>query len=232
MNKRAAIVQSSYIPWKGYFDLIAYVDEFILYDDVQFTKRDWRSRNQIKTHDGAKWLTVPVKVKGRYYQTIREVEISSDTWAKSHWGSIYQSYRNAPYFRKIESWLKPIYLENSYTHLSCLNRRLIIAICEYLNIDTSIKSSWDYQLIDGKTERLASICKQANASTYVSGPAARSYIDERIFSNYKIEIEWFEYGQYPEYAQSGGDFLHNVSILDLLFNCGDNATEFMKSTHY
>ena len=172
-NKKIAIVQSNYIPWKGYFDMIAAVDEFILYDDMQYTRRDWRNRNQIKTPQGLQWLTVPVKVKGKYHQTIRETEIDGMEWAKLHWKSLCQHYRRAKHFNAIAQELEPLYLQTEYSHLSQLNRTLIEWVCVKLGIKTIISNSWDYQLIDGKTERLADLCVQAGGSEYISGPAAR-----------------------------------------------------------
>src|SRR5579859_8225876 len=137
--KKVAIVQSNYIPWKGYFDLIAAVDEFILFDDMQYTRRDWRNRNQIKTPQGVQWLTVPVLVKGKYHQKIRETEIDGAEWASAHWKALTQNYRRAAHFDEIAAWLEPIYATESFTHLSSLNRRLIGAICAYLHINTAIR---------------------------------------------------------------------------------------------
>lgn len=111
MNKRIAILQSNYIPWKGYFDMIAAVDEFILYDDMQYTRRDWRNRNQIKTPQGVQWLTVPVRVKGKYDQTIRETEIDGIDWAGTHWKIIAQNYRRAPRFEEVAAVFEPLYLQ-------------------------------------------------------------------------------------------------------------------------
>jgi hypothetical protein len=142
--KKVAIVQSNYIPWKGYFDLIASVDEFIVYDDMQYTRRDWRNRNLIKTPQGLQWLTVPVKVKGKYHQTIRETEIDGTEWAQVHWKAFCQNYRRAPYFEEIAALCEPLYLQRQYTHLSALNRAFIETICGYLGIGTKISNSWDY----------------------------------------------------------------------------------------
>jgi len=226
--KKVAISQSNYVPWKGYFDMIAAVDEFILYDDMQYTRRDWRNRNKIKTPQGLQWLTVPVQVKGRYYQTIRETEISDADWGREHWKALSQNYRRAPFFDEIATWLAPIYLDEAWTHLSPLNRRLIEAVCRYLGIDTKISVSWDYALCGGKSERLVSLCAQAGGAEYVSGPAAKSYIDESAFSSAGIRLTWFDYEGYLEYPQLWGDFVHQVSIVDLLFNCGKSATRYMK----
>lgn len=227
-ERRVAIVQSCYIPWKGYFDLIGSVDEFILYDDMQYTRRDWRNRNQIKTPQGLQWLTVPVKVKGRYFQTIRETEIDGQGWRADHWKALLQNYRRAPHFERIAAVLEPYYLHHEYTHLSELNYALTKAICALLGIETTLKWSWDYALADGKTERLVDLCRQANASMYLSGPAARDYIEADQFAQAGIELEYFDYSDYPTYPQLWGEFQHGVSVLDLLFNCGNDASRHMK----
>lgn len=226
--KKIAILQSNYIPWKGYFDMIAAVDEFILYDDMQYTRRDWRNRNQIKTPQGVQWITVPVKVKGKYKQTIRETEIDGNDWQAAHWKTIALNYRKAPHFAEIAAIFEPLYLEKTYSHISMLNRTFIEAVCRYLGIETKITNSWDYNLLDGKTERLADLCTQAGGSEYISGPAAKDYIEEQVFSERGIKLTWFDYAGYPEYPQLWGDFTHGVSILDLLFNCGKDAPCYMK----
>lgn len=230
--KKVAILQSNYIPWKGYFDLIASVDEFILYDEMQYTRRDWRNRNQIKTPQGLQWLTVPVKTKGKYLGKICDIEIDGDDWALVHWKSLVQNYRRAPYFQEIATWLEPLYLGESYSHISQLNRCFISAVCWYLGIRTPITSSSNYKLLDGKTERLAGICDQAGGSEYISGPSAKGYIQEEIFEDMGIKLTWFDYIGYPEYPQMWGDFVHGVSILDLLFNCGDAAPRYMRYVRY
>ncbi|AOB33094.1 hypothetical protein AKI39_23585 [Bordetella sp. H567] len=226
--KKVAIVQSNYIPWKGYFDMIAAVDEFILYDDMQYTRRDWRNRNLIKTPQGPQWLTVPVRVKGKYLQKINETEIDGEEWAALHWRSIVQNYKKAAYFSQIASWLEPLYMEEKYSLLSDLNRRLIVAVCKYLAIKTEITDSSEYRLAEGKTERLVDICRQAAGAEYISGPAAKDYVDARLFEAAGIKLTWFDYSGYPEYPQLWGDFSHGVTILDLLFNCGEEASRYMR----
>lgn len=229
MSKKVVIIQSNYIPWKGYFDLIATADEFIIYDDMQFTKNDWRNRNQIKTPQGIIWLTIPVGQNIR--RRIRDVTIDNPLSIIKHWKTLESNYHSAPYFREVSAWLRPIYLERKHTHLSQLNRELIEAICSYLNINTIISNSWDYEMIEGRTERLVDLCMQAGADEYISGPAAKSYIDENQFLQKGIKLTWFEYGVYPEYPQLGGSFTHAVSILDLLFNCGSESNYYMRHTH-
>jgi hypothetical protein len=226
--KKVAIVQSNYIPWKGYFDMIAAVDEFVLFDDMQYTRRDWRNRNQIKTPQGVQWLTVPVEVKGKYHQTIRETRVSDPTWAASHWKSLAQNYRRSAHFEEVARWVEPLYADCPDESLSALNRRFLEAVCKYLGITTRITNSWDYELADGKTERLASLCEQAGAGEYISGPAARDYVDSSVFDRAGIRLTWFDYSGYPEYPQLWGDFTHGVTILDLLFNCGPDSPRYMK----
>ena len=208
--------------------MIAAVDEFILYDDMQYTRRDWRNRNQIKTPQGVQWLTVPVQVKGKYHQKIRDTEIDDSAWAAAHWKALTQNYRRAPHFDEVAAWLEPLYLVDTYTHLSQLNRRFIEAVCDDLGIKTIIRNSWDYSLPDGKTERLADLCIQAGGTEYISGPAARDYINEKVFTDRGIKLTWFDYSGYLDYPQLWGEFTHGVSILDLLFNCGKDSPRYMR----
>ena len=208
--------------------MIAAVDEFILYDDMQYTRRDWRNRNQIKTPQGVQWLTVPVQVKGKYHQKIRDTEIEGSEWASTHWKALAQNYRRTPHFDEIAEWLQPLYLAGSYKSLSQLNRCFIKAVCDYMEIKTTIRNSWDYSLLDGKTERLADLCAQAGGTEYISGPAARDYIVENVFNEQGIKLTWFDYSGYPEYPQLWGEFTHEVTILDLLFNCGKDAPHYLR----
>lgn len=227
--KKIAILQSNYIPWKGYFDLIAYVDEFILYDEVQYTRRDWRNRNQVKTSQGIQWMTVPVLAKGKYHQKIIDTEIDGFQWKKNHWKLLELNYRNAKYFNEISEWLKPLYFSEHHVNLSNLNLCFIRAICNYLKVNTPITYSSDYQLnATDKTERLVNLCDLAGADEYISGPSAKSYINEDCFKQKDIKLTWFEYVGYPEYPQLWGEFVHGVTILDLLFNCGQDSHLYMR----
>ncbi len=229
MTKTVAIVQSNYIPWRGYFDLINSVDEFILYDDVQYTMRDWRNRNIIKTANGPKWLTIPVEVKGKYLQKIKDTVVSDTDWSKKHWASVVHSYSRAQYFSLHRELLEGLYLGEEEKFLSRINYRFIVAICRVLGIRTTISRSMDYQLIGDKTERLVSLCKQAGATSYLSGPAAKSYLDEAPFKTAGMTVSYMDYSSYPEYTQLYPPFRSEVSIIDLIFNEGPNATRYMKS---
>jgi len=227
--KTVAITQSNYIPLKGYFDVIHLVDELVLYDDVQFTKADWRNRNRIKTQGGVKWLTVPVEVKGKYSQKIKDTRISDPRWTKKHWETIRHSYSKTGFFMDYRELFEDLYLNCKEEFLSRVNFRFLEAINRVLGIETKISWSSDYQLPEGKNERLISICKEAGATKYISGPAAKDYLDESNFQQEGIDVEWMDYTGYPEYRQLFPPFEHDVTILDLLFNEGSNAKTFMKS---
>lgn len=229
MNKKVAISQSNYIPWKGYFDLINSVDEFVFYDDVQFTKRDWRNRNLIKTKDGVKWLTIPIEVKGKFYQKINETKVSDHNWGKSHWESIVHSYSRAEYFNEFQKIVEHLYLKTETEMLSIINFNFIKQICEILKIKTKLSWSSDFILTGDKTERLINLCKQLGATTYYTGPAAKKYIDEDNFEKNSIELVYYDYSGYPTYKQLWEGFEHKVTVLDLIFNEGSNAFKFMKS---
>ena len=226
---RVAIVQSCYLPWKGYFDLIHSVDEFILLDDVQYTRRDWRNRNRIKTPSGPAWLTIPVNSKGRYLYPIKDITINDPSWSIQHWKTIATNYARAPHFDRYADIFEPLYLECRETHLSAINQRWISAICWILGINTKLSWSMDYRLVSGKTERLVEICRQAGATEYLSGPSARSYIDATQFAEAGLKLSYFNYSDYPEYPQLYPPFDHHVSVLDLIFNQGSSATQYMLS---
>ncbi|KOO58151.1 hypothetical protein WH43_10205 [Rheinheimera sp. KL1] len=226
--KKVAIIQSNYVPWRGYFGIIASVDEFILYDEMQYTRRDWRNRNRIKTNQGSCWLTIPVDVKGKFHQRICETKVAGQNWRKQHWQTIVQSYGKSKYFSDVSGWLEPLYLSSDAFMLSEINKQFINAICCYLNITTYISQSSDYDLVDGKSERLADLCRQAGAQVYMSGPAARGYIDEAVFQKENIHLQWADYSYMKPYEQLWGDFDPHVSILDLLFNCGRAAIDYLK----
>lgn len=228
-GKRVAIIQSSYIPWKGYFDIINSVDEFILYDDRQYTRRDWRNRNAIKTDQGLRWLTIPVQVKGRYLQRIDETLISDPTWNVRHWRSIEQAYAAAPYFGAYRSTICDLYATPSESRLSEVNRRFLEAICSLLGIRTKLSWSTEFEAEGDRTERLVSLCQSAGATEYLSGPSARNYIDESVFASAGISLRYVDYSDYREYPQLHGGFEHGVSIVDLIFNVGPSAPAYMKS---
>lgn len=227
--KKIAILQSNYIPWKGYFDIINSANEFVIYDDMQYTRRDWRNRNKIFTPDGVKWLSIPVEVKGKYDQKINETRVCEPDWSFKHWQTIKQFYRKAAFFDSYKNRFEDFYLSCDEAMLSNINFQLISMINDILGIKTRLRWSSEFDLLDGQTERLLGICEQAGADVYLSGPSARGYFDEELAAKKNIKVEWMEYSGYPEYRQLHTPFEHGVTILDLIFNEGPDATRFMKS---
>ncbi len=226
--KKVAILQSNYIPWKGYFDLINMVDEFILYDEVQYTKNDWRNRNKIKTPQGIQWLTIPVRQES-LDQKIKDTKISDKKWNIKHWRTISQNYSKSKYFKDYKDIFEELYLKCDEEYLSQINYKFITTINEILEIKTKLRWSSEFELVDGQTEKLLGICKDCNADIYLSGPAAKDYFNEDLAKQENIKVEWMDYSGYKEYEQLNPPFEHGVTILDLIFNEGDRAKEFMKS---
>ena len=229
--KKVAVLQSSYIPWKGYFDIINSVDEFILYDDAQYTRRDWRNRNKIVTPQGTQWLTIPV-LQYDFKQKIKDTSVVDARWQARHWRSLQQNYKKAPYFDLYEAVFSDLYNNQQYERLSTINYDFIKKISELLNCKTHFSWSMDYALDEGKSGRLLKLVQDVGGTTYVSGPTAKAYLDETLFAAAGITVQWMNYDNYPPYPQlTPQPFEHGVSIVDLLFNEGPNATKFMKSFH-
>lgn len=230
--KKVAILQSNYIPWKGYFDILAAVDEFIIYDEVQYTTNDWRNRNKIKTNTGLLWLTIPILHNNRFGQRIDEAQVRDGRWPKKHCQSLLTAYAKAPYFKTLFPSLEAVYDAcRDLSGLSAINLAFLRWVHAALGLTTRLSSSADYPSGGDKNERLVEICRQAGARSYLSGPSARCYIDESLFAAAGIAVEWMDYAGYPEYPQlHGPEFRHDVSILDLLFNTGpEMAWQYLKT---
>jgi hypothetical protein len=226
-DKRVAIVQSSYIPWKGYFDLIRSVDHFILLDNVQFTRRDWRTRNRIKTRQGLAWLSIPVNARHHRSQLIQDITIAHPAWGPRHWRTLEASYARTPYFRAYADAIAPLYRDPP-SRLSCVNYTFIKAICAILGITTPITWSSAYPTSAERNRRLIDLCRAVGATEYLSGPSAREYLDVGAFEATGITVRFVDYAGYPEYPQPHGPFEHGVTVLDLLFCTGPRALDYMK----
>jgi hypothetical protein len=221
------VIQSSFIPWRGYFDLISSVDLFVFLDDIQFSKNSWRNRNQIKTKNGLMWLTVPVRQE-RLTQLISETYVdSSSPWFMKHLGSWRANYARAPFFEVIMEMLSDLKDARGQT-ISDLNVRLIKRICEYVKIPTPMVLSSEFSLSGKKTDRLIDLLKQTNAETYLSGPSADTYLDKDAFRANHIRLEYKSY-DYDPYPQLWGKFEGGVTILDLIANCGPEAKKHIRS---
>lgn len=223
---RVAILQSNYIPWKGYFDIIAKVDRFIFHDDLQYTKGDWRNRNKIKSHSGVTWLTIPCGTDEK--RLICDVALVDSSWQKKHWAMLYNAYAKSPYFSYYRDVFEEIYLGNKWLNLSDMNQYIIKKITiEILGVDVIFDDSRHYNLQHKKGSRVVELLHKVGATKYLSGPAAKDYINSNEFSASKIELEWMSYDDYPEYPQLFPPFCHHVTILDLLFNVGCDFRKYM-----
>lgn len=226
-EKKVVVLQSNYLPWKGYFDLISRADVFIFYDDVQFTKNDWRNRNKIKTPRGPEWISIPCGTNLR--RLILEVEIEKPDWQKDHWNRICLNYEAAPFFEEYRPYFEAFFLGKAWKNLSELNQYLIKGISrDFLKLKTQFESSVDYHPEGVRLERLLDVLKKSGATEYFSGPSAKAYIDEQAFRDAGIKISWMDYGHYPEYLQRYPPFTHEVSIIDLLFNEGPESIRYIR----
>jgi hypothetical protein len=223
--KKAAIIQSNYLPWKGYFDIIHDVDIFVFLEDVQYTKNDWRNRNKIKTPKGTEWITVPVI--GGIHQKIYETRIdNSKKWMKKHRKTIHANYASAKFYDTYKEDILDIY-NKEFDTISELNIYAIKEICKILDINTKFVNSKNLKAPGKKDTRVINICKEIGADYYLSGPAAKDYIDKEKFEKADIKLEYKKYGGYPEYKQLWDGFTHYVSIIDLIFNCGEKSPYYI-----
>ncbi|MEN9599701.1 MAG: hypothetical protein RL596_2020 [Bacteroidota bacterium] len=227
--RKIVITQSNYIPWKGYFDALATSDCFVIYDDMQYTKRDWRNRNLIKTAEGLKWLTIPVEVKGKYYQKINETRISNKNWNREHLSQLKLYYKNANNYSAVLPWIENLYLNCNFELLTHINEYFLKHISAYLGLSTNILRSENFFLDGDRTERLVGICQQLEATDYYTGPAAKAYMSEEMFEKVNISVHYFDYTGYQPYKQLHNPFEHSVTILDLIFNEGVNAIHYLKT---
>jgi len=227
-KKIVALIQSNYLPWKGYFDIISLSDLFVFHDDLQYTKQDWRNRNKIKTPNGIRWLTIPCGSKEN--RKIYDVIIPNPDWQKSHWEIIKYCYHKAPYFNYYKDFFESIYLGVRWNSLSALNQYLIQYIStQFFKMKTKFDDTRNYRLIQHKGARVLELLKKVEATDYISGPSAQKYIKDKQFLNAGIHVHWMDYSGYKKYHQLYPPFTHEVSVIDLLFSEGPNGLAFMKS---
>jgi hypothetical protein len=226
---RCVILQPSYIPWRGYFDLIRRADIFVFYDDVQYDARGWRNRNRIKSPGGSIWLTIPVSAHGAQteHTPILDIETADMRWSQKHFKTLLHLYRRAPHFERYEPWLRHIYAAPpavlaEFTIGTTIDLARMLGVTE----TTFIRSSQITGVGGAKTERLISILQRVGATHYLSGPSAKNYIDEKTFTRAGIALEWMTY-DYPEYPQMYPPFDPQVSILDLLLMTGTDAPRYI-----
>ena len=223
-----AVHQPQYIPWIGYFNKIASVDAFVLLDNVQYKKNEFQNRNKIKTCNGTQWLTVPVKYK--FPQKISEVMINNNyPWQRKHLQALRTNYSKAPYFKQYYHFIEQI-LQRPWEKLSDLNSIIIKELCQLLGFNTKLYSSSELTINENEPNaRLIKICQHFNADTYLSGKGAIKYLNLSLFERATIQVRFQDF-YHPIYQQLFGDFVPNLSIIDLIFNYGDNSADIIRQT--
>jgi hypothetical protein len=233
-HKKACVMQSNYIPWKGYFDLIRHSDVFIFLDDVQYTKETWRNRGLVKSSIGLQWLSVPVDYKYSAVPAIQDITVANTGWSKKHLDRLSSYYRWAPFYEETMAYLKTIYeVVRGFTHLSDINHFLLRHISDKLGIETIFHTSSELlerDVLAGfshNADRLVRLCKAVGADICLNGPSAKAYTDDDYCDAHGVKVLYADYSHYCEYPQLHGDFHHGVSIIDLLMMTGADARSYL-----
>lgn len=233
---KLVVLQPAYLPWLGFFDQYDWSDVFVLYDDVQYDKNGWRNRNRILTANGPTWLTVPVKVSGQNFPPILEVGIdNTQDWRRKHKLSLEQAYRKAPFFPTVYPALQAV-LDQEWDKLIDLDLAMLRALTDLLGMEWKVLRSSELGVPGQKTERLIGLCRKLGATEYLTGDAARSYLDESAFEAIGVKVRWHGY-QHPEYTQrvptrsvGAGEFVPYMSVVDLLFHHGPESRGILRRT--
>jgi hypothetical protein len=216
------VLQPGYLPWLGFFDQMRRADVFVYYDDVQYDTHGWRNRNRIKTQHGPLWLTVPVRHSGLSKPRILDVAIDARTnWARKHVASIRQAYAAAPFARQYVAALEAVLME-SWERLVDLDLAVVLLLAEWLAARPRIERASTLGIGGGQTERLVNICRGLGATRYLTGSAARTYLDVALFERNGIAVEWQDFA-HPVYPQLHGAFVPYLSAVDLILNCGEQS---------
>lgn len=224
--KKVGIIQPNYIPWRGYFDFIQEVDVFVFLDDVQYTVRDWRNRNRVKTHEGTStWLTVPVL--GGRSQLIRDAKIdNTKEWRDKHLRTLRYNYGQTPFFQQYFPLLEAIY-DQRIEFLSDFDIAIIRLVAKWLSIETEFLVSSTLSTKGIKEDKLLEIVRRLGADYYLSGPAAKAYIRPELWAQAGVDLAFKDYSGYPEYRQISEPFEPSVTMLDLIFMTGPEAPEYI-----
>ncbi|MCP4569524.1 MAG: WbqC family protein [FCB group bacterium] len=220
--------QPVYLPWLGLFHKIALADVFVSFNQVQYLPKDWNNRNRIKTSAGETMLTVPVLGQGHRDKAISEIEIKDSFWQKKHWKTIRLNYQKTPYFKNYESFFEDVYVKKEWTSLTKLNEYMLKWFRDTLGINVKLLDAGDYDFTGEKNDLVLDMCRQLEATTYIFGTLGRDYADVESFDRAGVNIIFQDYN-HPHYAQLHGDFISHLSIIDLLFNCGDKSLEILMS---
>lgn len=221
------VLQPGYLPWLGFFDQMRRADVFVYYDDVQYDTHGWRNRNRIKTQQGSLWLTVPVRHSGLSKPRILDVAITPRTnWAKKHIASIRQAYAGAPFLKQYLPALEEL-LMRPWERLVDLDIAAVALMAQWLSLRPRIERASELGIEGGQSERLVNLCRRFGASTYLSGSAARDYLDVPLFERNGVVVQWQDYA-HPIYPQLHGEFVPYLSAIDLILNCGEQSTDIVQ----
>ena len=222
--------QPVYLPWLGLFHKIALADMFISFNQVQYQPKDWNNRNRIKTQQGPVWLSVPVLRKGYLDTTISDIEINNnEPWARKHWKSMQVVYAKAPYFNRYADFFADIY-SRRWERLVDLNETMLRGFLDILGIKVPVRSAAEWNFTGVKSELVLDMCLQAGASDYIFGAQGRDYADVDAFVDKAVKAHFQDY-KHPEYPQLHGAFTPYMSIVDLLFNCGEDSYSILMTAN-
>ena len=226
--KTLVVLQPGYLPWLGFFDQMRRADVFVYYDDVQYDKHGWRNRNRVKSPAGPHWLTVPVRHHGLGQPRIMDVEIDSRApWARKHVGTLRQFYARAPFGQLYLPELEAL-LERSWTRLIDLDVAVVAMMAKWLKLSPEIHLASALGVDGEQSGRLLALCRHFGATRYLSGSAARDYLDVPLFERHGVAVEWQDY-RHPTYPQQHGEFVPYLSAIDLLLNCGEESRAILES---
>lgn len=226
-ERTLVVLQPGYLPWLGFFDQMRRADVFVYYDDVQYDKHGWRNRNRIKSPAGPHWLTVPVRHHRLGQPRILEVEIDTRTpWARKHLGTLRQFYAKAPAFAQRLPEIEEL-LTRPWTHIVDLDMAVVGMMAGWLQIETPTYRSSALGVEGEQSERLLRLCQHFGATCYLSGSAARDYLDVALFEQHGVRVAWQDF-QHPVYPQQFQEFVPYLSALDLLLNCGDDSRAYLE----
>ncbi|NQU59147.1 MAG: WbqC family protein [Rhodospirillales bacterium] len=220
--------QPVYLPWLGLFHKIALADRFISFNQVQYQAKDWNNRNKIKTPQGPIWMTVPVLRKGRLEKSYQDIEINNSiNWGRKHWQAMRLNYAKAPFFGKYADYFEDIYAREWRTLME-LNETMLQWFVDTLGIDIKIESAGDFDFQGTKGDLVADMCRKTGATTYIFGVQGRDYADIAAFESAGVKLYFQDY-THPEYPQLSETFEPYMSIVDLLFNCGEGSLDILMS---
>jgi hypothetical protein len=217
--------QSSYLPWLGFFHKIYLSETFVFFNSVQYSKKDFSSRNLIKTSGGTQWLTIPTITRGLYTQKIYDVRIENNYWQKKHFKSILNAYNNSKFFDYYSEKLSNLY-NKKYKFLVDANLDFTKFFFDSLGINTKTLNSTDFNWQGTKNELIVNMCKELDASDYIFGELGNSYVNKELFESNGIRVHFQKYN-HPAYSQLHGTFIPRLSVLDLLLNEGPGSLDII-----